>query len=68
MCVLVALLNHVLQVLVVTEDSEASLNAILTHSLIHTQKELLQQFDSILSKKGTKILIWNIRRSGNTPT
>uniref|UniRef100_A0A4W5Q890 Zgc:152774 n=1 Tax=Hucho hucho TaxID=62062 RepID=A0A4W5Q890_9TELE len=62
-CILVALLNHVLQVLVVTEDSEASLNAILTHSLIHTQKELLQHFDSILSKKGTKILIWNIRRN-----
>uniref|UniRef100_A0A8C7J9N1 CW-type domain-containing protein n=2 Tax=Oncorhynchus kisutch TaxID=8019 RepID=A0A8C7J9N1_ONCKI len=49
--------------LVVTEDSEASLNAILTHSLIHTQQELLQHFDSILSKKGTKILIWNIRRN-----
>ncbi|KAK6299214.1 hypothetical protein J4Q44_G00307240 [Coregonus suidteri] len=50
-------------VLVVTEDSEASLNAILTHSLIHTQQELLKHFDSILSKKGTKILIWNIRRN-----
>ncbi|XP_014068362.2 MORC family CW-type zinc finger protein 3 isoform X4 [Salmo salar] len=55
--------NQQTKVLVVTEDSEASLNAILTHSLIHTQKELLQQFDSILSKKGTKILIWNIRRN-----
>ncbi|XP_064829343.1 MORC family CW-type zinc finger protein 3-like isoform X6 [Oncorhynchus masou masou] len=55
--------NQQTKVLVVTEDSEASLNAILTHSLIHTQKELLQHFDSILSKKGTKILIWNIRRN-----
>nr|XP_046181153.1 MORC family CW-type zinc finger protein 3-like isoform X4 [Oncorhynchus gorbuscha] len=55
--------NQQTKVLVVTEDSEASLNAILTHSLIHTQKELLQHFESILSKKGTKILIWNIRRN-----
>ncbi|XP_041695022.1 MORC family CW-type zinc finger protein 3 isoform X2 [Coregonus clupeaformis] len=55
--------NQQTKVLVVTEDSEASLNAILTHSLIHTQQELLKHFDSILSKKGTKILIWNIRRN-----
>ncbi|XP_038849474.1 MORC family CW-type zinc finger protein 3-like isoform X3 [Salvelinus namaycush] len=55
--------NQQTKMLVVTEDSEASLNAILTHSLIHTQQELLQHFDSILSKKGTKILIWNIRRN-----
>ncbi|KAJ8014904.1 hypothetical protein DPEC_G00020620 [Dallia pectoralis] len=50
-------------VLVTTEDSEASLKAILTHSLIHTQEDLLKQFDSMPSKKGTKILIWNIRRN-----
>ncbi|MBN3322946.1 MORC4 protein, partial [Atractosteus spatula] len=49
--------------LIVTEDSVASLNAILTHSLFSTQEELLEQFDTIPSKKGTKIIVWNIRRN-----
>ncbi|XP_041076122.1 MORC family CW-type zinc finger protein 4-like [Polyodon spathula] len=49
--------------LIVTEDSVASLDAIMTHSLFQTQEELLEQFDSIPSKKGTKIVIWNIRRN-----
>ncbi|XP_029917781.1 MORC family CW-type zinc finger protein 3 [Myripristis murdjan] len=49
--------------LVVTEDSEASLAAILEHSLINSLEQLLAHFDSIPSKKGTKILIWNIRRA-----
>ncbi|KAM6923955.1 MORC family CW-type zinc finger protein 3 [Xenentodon cancila] len=54
--------------LVVTEDSEASLAAILKHSIINSQEQLLTHFDSIPCKKGTKILIWNIRRArdGNT--
>ncbi|XP_058845237.1 MORC family CW-type zinc finger protein 4-like isoform X1 [Acipenser ruthenus] len=50
-------------ILVVTEDSVASLGAILAHSLFQTQEELLEQLDSIPSKKGTKIIIWNIRRN-----
>ncbi|MGH0166244.1 UNVERIFIED_CONTAM: hypothetical protein FKN15_075107 [Acipenser sinensis] len=49
--------------MVVTEDSVASLGAILAHSLFQTQEELLEQLDSIPSKKGTKIVIWNIRRN-----
>uniref|UniRef100_A0A4W6CA77 Zgc:152774 n=1 Tax=Lates calcarifer TaxID=8187 RepID=A0A4W6CA77_LATCA len=56
-------LNSVLQSLVVTEDSEASLAAILQHSIISSQEQIHAHFDSILSKKGTKILIWNIRRA-----
>ncbi|KAG5263762.1 hypothetical protein AALO_G00268290 [Alosa alosa] len=51
------------QALVVTDDSEASLNAILTHSLLNNEEELHQQLDTIPGKKGTKILIWNIRRN-----
>ena len=51
------------QTLVVTEDSEASLKAILTHSLLNTKEEIQEQLDTIPGKKGTKILIWNIRRS-----
>lgn len=56
-------LNSASQSLVVTEDSEASLAAILKHSIIDSQEQILSHFDSITSKKGTKILIWNIRRS-----
>ncbi|XP_070769276.1 MORC family CW-type zinc finger protein 3 [Enoplosus armatus] len=47
--------------LVVTEDSEASLAAILQHSIITSHEQIHAHFDSIPSKKGTKILIWNIR-------
>ncbi|MCJ8735753.1 hypothetical protein PDJAM_G00251190 [Pangasius djambal] len=49
--------------LVITEDSEASLRAILTHSLFKSESELQEQLNSIPGKKGTKILIWNIRRN-----
>lgn len=56
-------LNSVLQLLVVTEDSQASLTAILDHSIVKSLEQIHSHFDSIPSKKGTKILIWNIRRS-----
>uniref|UniRef100_A0A672IYR7 CW-type domain-containing protein n=1 Tax=Salarias fasciatus TaxID=181472 RepID=A0A672IYR7_SALFA len=55
--------NSVLQSLVVTEDSEASLAAILQHTIVSSMEQIQQHFDSILSKKGTKILIWNLRRA-----
>lgn len=58
-----ALNSLVSQTLVLTEDSEASLRAILKYSLFHTVSELEEQLDSIQGKKGTKIIIWNIRRS-----
>ncbi|MEQ2310856.1 hypothetical protein AMECASPLE_013538 [Ameca splendens] len=51
-----------------TKDSEASLAAILHHSIIKSQEEILTHFDSIPSKKGTKILIWNIRRARDGKT
>ncbi|PWA22271.1 hypothetical protein CCH79_00012590 [Gambusia affinis] len=51
-----------------TVDSEASLAAILQHSIIKSQEEILTHFDSIPSKKGTKILIWNIRRAKDGKT
>lgn len=56
-------LTLISQTLVVTEDSEASLRAILKYSLFQSESELQEQLDSIQGKKGTKILIWNIRRS-----
>ncbi|XP_068442768.1 MORC family CW-type zinc finger protein 3 [Clinocottus analis] len=55
--------NQLTKSLVVTEDSEASLAAILQHSIITSQEQIHAHFDSILSKKGTKILIWNLRRA-----
>ncbi|XP_044061161.1 MORC family CW-type zinc finger protein 3 isoform X2 [Siniperca chuatsi] len=55
--------NQQTKSLVVTEDSEASLAAILQHSIITSHEQIHAHFDSIRSKKGTKILIWNIRRA-----
>ncbi|XP_026213180.1 MORC family CW-type zinc finger protein 3 isoform X2 [Anabas testudineus] len=55
--------NQQTKSLVVTEDSEASLAAILQHSIISSQEQIHAHFNSIPSKKGTKILIWNIRRA-----
>ncbi|KAM7000630.1 MORC family CW-type zinc finger protein 3 [Tautogolabrus adspersus] len=55
--------NQQTKSLVVTEDSEASLAAILQNSIISSQEQIHAHFDSIPSKKGTKILIWNIRRT-----
>ncbi|XP_048461270.1 MORC family CW-type zinc finger protein 4-like [Rhincodon typus] len=49
--------------LIVTEDSVPSLEAILKYSIFNSEKELLAEFDAIFSKKGTRIIIWNIRRN-----
>ncbi|KAM5180801.1 MORC family CW-type zinc finger protein 3 [Mantella aurantiaca] len=48
--------------LVKTQDSDANLRAILTHSLLKTQSELLAELDAVKGKKGTRIIIWNLRR------
>ncbi|XP_060935322.1 MORC family CW-type zinc finger protein 3 [Limanda limanda] len=55
--------NQQTKSLVLTEDSEASLAAILKHSIVSSEEQIHAHFASILSKKGTKILIWNIRRT-----
>ncbi|XP_054647877.1 MORC family CW-type zinc finger protein 3 isoform X2 [Dunckerocampus dactyliophorus] len=54
--------------LVLTEDSEASLAAITQHSIVSSLEQIHAHFDSIHSKKGTKILIWNIRRARDGKT
>lgn len=59
-------LNSMSQSQVVTQDSENNLKAILEHSIVTSVQKLHAHFDSIPSKKGTKILIWNIRRSKET--
>ncbi|XP_077198774.1 MORC family CW-type zinc finger protein 3 [Paroedura picta] len=50
------------------EGSAASLKAILTHSLFPTEKELLAELDAIIGRKGTRIIIWNLRREKNEQT
>ncbi|XP_054434174.1 MORC family CW-type zinc finger protein 3 isoform X2 [Pteronotus mesoamericanus] len=42
-------------------ESEASLAAILEHSLFSTDQSLLAELDAIMGKKGTRIIIWNLR-------
>lgn len=50
--------------MVITEDSLPSLEAILNYSIFNSEKDLLSQFDAIPGKKGTRVLIWNVRRYG----
>uniref|UniRef100_A0A8C2XY73 CW-type domain-containing protein n=1 Tax=Capra hircus TaxID=9925 RepID=A0A8C2XY73_CAPHI len=52
--------NKERQVLNSTE-SKASLAAILEHSLFSKEQQLLAELDAILGKKGTRIIIWNLR-------
>ncbi|MBZ3874269.1 MORC family CW-type zinc finger protein 4 [Sciurus carolinensis] len=40
-----------------------SLEAILNYSIFNSENDLLSQFDAIPGKKGTRVLIWNIRRN-----
>ncbi|XP_069492216.1 MORC family CW-type zinc finger protein 3 isoform X2 [Ambystoma mexicanum] len=42
--------------------SQANLNAILKHSMFTTERELLAELDAIIGKKGTRIIIWNLKR------
>nr|XP_003219065.1 PREDICTED: MORC family CW-type zinc finger protein 3 isoform X1 [Anolis carolinensis] len=50
------------------EESAASLRAILEHSLFPSEEELLAELDAIIGKKGTRIIIWNLRREKNQQT
>ncbi|XP_067322811.1 MORC family CW-type zinc finger protein 3 isoform X1 [Anolis sagrei] len=50
------------------EESAASLRAILEHSLFPTEEELLAELDAIIGKKGTRIIIWNLRREKSQQT
>ncbi|KAK7800901.1 hypothetical protein U0070_007045 [Myodes glareolus] len=46
-------------------ESKASLAAILEHSLFSTEQKLLAELDAIMGKKGTRIIIWNLRSYKN---
>ncbi|NWV73955.1 MORC3 protein, partial [Dasyornis broadbenti] len=47
------------------KESKNSLKAILTHSLFPTEEKLLAELDAIIGKKGTRIIIWNLRKDKN---
>ncbi|KAK2089601.1 MORC CW-type zinc finger protein 3 [Saguinus oedipus] len=46
-------------------ESKASLAAILEHSLFSTEQKLMAELDAIMGKKGTRIIIWNLRSYKN---
>ncbi|XP_054149717.1 MORC family CW-type zinc finger protein 3 [Melozone crissalis] len=46
-------------------ESRSSLRAILSHSLFCTEEKLLAELDAIIGKKGTRIIIWNLRKDKN---
>ncbi|XP_039599783.1 MORC family CW-type zinc finger protein 3-like [Polypterus senegalus] len=47
-----------------SEESKASLEAILKYSLFNSEKELTDELKAI-GKRGTRIIIWNLRRSND---
>ncbi|XP_074852442.1 MORC family CW-type zinc finger protein 3 isoform X2 [Carettochelys insculpta] len=49
-------------------ECKASLKAMQTHSLFSTEEKLLAELDAIMGKKGTRIIIWNLRRDKNGET
>ncbi|KAM8819865.1 MORC family CW-type zinc finger protein 3 [Eudromia elegans] len=49
-------------------ESKNNLKAILTHSLFSTEEKLLAELDAIIGKRGTRIIIWNLRRDKNEKT
>ncbi|XP_064561247.1 MORC family CW-type zinc finger protein 3 [Zonotrichia leucophrys gambelii] len=46
-------------------ESRSSLRAILAHSLFPSEEKLLAELDAIMGKKGTRIIIWNLRKDKN---
>ncbi|NWI99490.1 MORC3 protein, partial [Crypturellus undulatus] len=58
--------QHIL--LTISEESKNNLKAILTHSLFSTEEKLLAELDAIMGKRGTRIIIWNLRRDKNEKT
>ncbi|POI31718.1 hypothetical protein CIB84_004531, partial [Bambusicola thoracicus] len=60
--------QHILLTISDPTESKNSLKAILTHSLFATEEKLLAELDAIMGKKGTRIIIWNLRRDKNDKT
>ncbi|KAM9254272.1 MORC family CW-type zinc finger protein 3 isoform 1-T1 [Dugong dugon] len=63
---IVAFNNH--RQMINLAESKASLAAILEHSLFSTEQKLLAELDAVMGKKGTRIIIWNLRSYKNGAT
>ncbi|XP_051869623.1 MORC family CW-type zinc finger protein 3a [Pristis pectinata] len=61
--IIVPIISYSLNKKLLTEDMQLSLKAILSYSLFNTEKELLAELEAISGKKGTRIIIWNIRET-----
>ncbi|KAF4026638.1 hypothetical protein G4228_018803 [Cervus hanglu yarkandensis] len=48
---------------ILSGNGKCYLEAILNYSIFNNENDLLSQFDAIPGKKGTRVLIWNIRRN-----
>ncbi|NWT05680.1 MORC3 protein, partial [Mionectes macconnelli] len=57
--------QHILPAISDPAESKNNLKAILTHSLFSTEEKLLAELDAIMGKKGTRIIIWNLRKDKN---
>uniref|UniRef100_A0A2K5HAN6 CW-type domain-containing protein n=1 Tax=Colobus angolensis palliatus TaxID=336983 RepID=A0A2K5HAN6_COLAP len=62
---IVAFNKHHILLMINLAESKASLAAILEHSLFSTEQKLLAELDAIMGKKGTRIIIWNLRSYKN---
>ncbi|NXG14054.1 MORC3 protein, partial [Grallaria varia] len=63
--VMVPIVSFTNQHILAAAESKNSLKAILTHSLFSTEEKLLAELDAIIGKKGTRIIIWNLRKDKN---
>ncbi|XP_059824836.1 MORC family CW-type zinc finger protein 3a [Hypanus sabinus] len=61
--VLVPIISYSLNKKLLSEDMQLSLEAILSSSLFNTEKELLAELETIPERRGTRIIIWNIRKT-----
>ncbi|XP_058885069.1 MORC family CW-type zinc finger protein 3-like isoform X1 [Acipenser ruthenus] len=50
------------------EESQASLNAILQYSLFSSERALIAELEAIIGQCGTRIIIWNLRKSNEGKT
>ncbi|XP_058885967.1 MORC family CW-type zinc finger protein 3-like [Acipenser ruthenus] len=50
------------------EESQASLNAILQYSLFSSESALISELEAIIGQRGTRIIIWNLRKSNEGKT
>ncbi|NWI49629.1 MORC3 protein, partial [Calyptomena viridis] len=57
--------QHILWAVSDPAESRNSLKAIVTHSLFSSEEKLLAELDAIIGKKGTRIIIWNLRKDKN---